>query len=190
LHSGIETALQYIDGDARKRFLAGGRKRGLFYVIGEIEPQGEALIGEGFATMASVHEATGKPAIVALDTGNLKPVAEALRAKYPQTAFIICADDDFRTEGNPGRAKAAEAAEAIGSTLPTRSFLASGTRSGPISMIFTRLRASMPCAVASTRLLERKHYAHRGFVTSGRITPRMMEYIGAKRLKTALSSSA
>jgi putative DNA primase/helicase len=107
-------SLQYISGDGSKRFLAGGRKRGLFYAIGEIEPQGEVFIGEGFATMASVHEATGKPATVALDCGNLKPVAEALRKKYPQTAFIICADDDFRTEGNPGRKAAAEAAEAIG----------------------------------------------------------------------------
>jgi putative DNA primase/helicase len=114
---GQVNSLQYIDGDGSKCFLTGGRKRGLFFAIGKVEPQGEAFIGEGFATMASVHEATGKPCIVALDCGNLKPVSEALRKKYPETAFIICADDDYRTEGNPGRTKAAEAAEAIGAKV-------------------------------------------------------------------------
>ena len=37
------------------------------------------LIAEGYATAASVHEATGRPDVVAFDAHNLKPVAELFR---------------------------------------------------------------------------------------------------------------
>jgi hypothetical protein len=51
---------------------------------------------------------------VALDAGNLAPVAEALRKELPDVQIVVCADDDWKTEGNPGLTKAKEAAAAVG----------------------------------------------------------------------------
>lgn len=121
-------SLQTIAADGTKRFLTGGRKRGLYHTLGEIDPAGRILICEGYATAASVHEATGLTAIVAFDCGNLLPVAETLRRKYPATAIVICADDDFKTNGNPGSSKAEEAAKAIGASVTVPVF--SGERNG------------------------------------------------------------
>ena len=51
---------------------------------------------------------------VAFDSGNLLPVAAALRAKYPALLLALAADDDHRTEGNPGLSAATAAAWAVG----------------------------------------------------------------------------
>ena len=112
--AGVIHSLQRIAPDGSKRFLAGGRKEGLFHAIGALDAKGEILIGEGFATMASAHEATGRPAVVAFDCGNLLPAAKELRKKYRRAKLVFCADDDHRTEGNPGITKAREAAAAVG----------------------------------------------------------------------------
>jgi putative DNA primase/helicase len=114
---GVVHSLQRISHAGEKLFLSGGRKRGLFFTIGAIDPDGEIYIGEGFATMANVHEAMKKPAVVAFDCGNLLPVAKALRAKYPSAKLIFCADDDAWTDGNPGRTKAEEAAKSVGGSV-------------------------------------------------------------------------
>ena len=52
-----------------------------------------------------------------MNASNLKPVALALRAKYPSAQLIIAGDDDRQTEGNPGRKSAIEAAQAAGALL-------------------------------------------------------------------------
>ncbi|MCZ7655394.1 MAG: toprim domain-containing protein [Rhodocyclaceae bacterium] len=79
-------------------------------------------MAEGYATGASLHEATGHAVAVAFDCGNLKPVAEALRAKYPEARLIVCADNDQFTEGNPGVTKGREAVEAAGAGLAVPEF--------------------------------------------------------------------
>jgi putative DNA primase/helicase len=79
-------------------------------------------IVEGFATGATVHEATGHAVAVAFDAGNLLPVANSLRRKFPNTIFIVCADDDYRTQGNPGITKAKLAAETVGALLAVPKF--------------------------------------------------------------------
>ncbi|WP_374401223.1 toprim domain-containing protein [Niveibacterium sp.] len=110
---GALHSLQFIAANGEKRFLPGGKVKGCYFSIGN--PQGAAAlcIAEGFATGATIHEATGLPVAVAFNAGNLEPVALALRAKFPDLRLILCADDDNATEGNPGRAKAAQAARAI-----------------------------------------------------------------------------
>ena len=108
-------SLQFIGQDGGKLFLLGGRKWACYFSIGK--PAGVLYIAEGFATAASIHEATGQAVAVAFDAGNLSPVAEALRAKYPGLDLVIAADDDYRTDGNPGRTKATEAARAIGARI-------------------------------------------------------------------------
>lgn len=103
-----------------KDYLPGGEKRGCYHAIGK--PAGVILVAEGYATGASLHEATGHAVAVAFDCGNLKPVAEALRAKYPEARLIVCADNDQFTEGNPGVTKGREAVEAAGAGLAVPEF--------------------------------------------------------------------
>jgi putative DNA primase/helicase len=58
--TGALVNCQLIAADGTKRFLKGGRKRGCYHVIGEpdYDPPG-LCIGEGFATMATVHKYAG-----------------------------------------------------------------------------------------------------------------------------------
>ncbi len=68
-------------------------KQGHFHLVGA--PQWVVLLAEGYATAASLHEATGLPVAVAFDANNLLPVAQALRKRYRWTKILICADDDW-----------------------------------------------------------------------------------------------
>ena len=107
------------DGGPEKRFLPGGRKSGLWHLIGMVEGAAALLLAEGYATAASIHEATGRPVVVAFDAGNLVHVAKALRELLPTMPLLICGDDDKATEArtgkNPGRDKAISAARAANS---------------------------------------------------------------------------
>lgn len=68
-------------------------KQGRFFLIGA--PGAVVLLAEGFATGASLHEATGLPVAVAFDAGNLLPVAKVLHKRYRRARILVCADDDF-----------------------------------------------------------------------------------------------
>ena len=100
-----------------KLFLKGGRKSGLWHWCGDPANAPALLVGEGFATCASIHEATGRPVAVAFDAGNLPHVAQALRKAHPAALIVICADNDRETEAasghNPGREKAKAAADKV-----------------------------------------------------------------------------
>lgn len=100
-HGNVQ-ALQIIYHDAaiKKRkgrdkdyWPAGVETRGHFHLIGTPGPI--FLIAEGYATAATIHEATGLPVVVAFAAGNLLPVAQALRAHYRNARFLFCADDDW-----------------------------------------------------------------------------------------------
>ena len=107
--------LQFIDADGGKRYLKDGQVKGSFFIIAT--PSGTLCIAEGFATGATIHEVTGIAVAVAFDSGNLMPVALALRAKFPDIKLVLCADDDAETDGNPGTTKATEAARAVNGLL-------------------------------------------------------------------------
>ncbi len=110
-------ALQSISANGSKRFMRSARKRGLYHAIGGT-PIDVLCVAEGYATAASIHEATGYPVAVAFDCGNLLPVARALRAKYPSVRLVLCADNDTATAErlgrNPGIEAATAAARAVG----------------------------------------------------------------------------
>lgn len=112
--------LQFIDAEGNKRFLTGGAITGHYFAIGRY--QGTLCIAEGYATAATVHQATGHAVAVAFNAGNLKPVALALRSKFPDAKLILCADNDRFTPGNPGVTKAREAALAVGGLLSVPRF--------------------------------------------------------------------
>lgn len=86
----------------------GMAKQGHFHLIGI--PRDVLLVVEGYATGATVHEATGLPVAIAFDCGNLLAVCQALRKRYRQARILICADDDSWTGDNPGATKARLAA--------------------------------------------------------------------------------
>ncbi|TQE99573.1 MAG: DUF3631 domain-containing protein [Spiribacter salinus] len=113
--AGEIRSLQRIDSEGNKRFHPGGEISGNYYPIGKVE--GQVVVAEGFATAASILQATGHAVVVAFNAGNLKPVAEVLRVKSPDIRIIVAADDDRKTEGNPGIAKATEAAQAVGGSV-------------------------------------------------------------------------
>ena len=110
-------SLQFISPDGSKRFLTGGGVRGCYFSIGNPKNAASLCVAEGFATGATIHEATGHPVVVAFNAGNLQPVAKTLSERYPDLPLIICGDDDAETEGNPGRTKATEAARSVGARL-------------------------------------------------------------------------
>lgn len=89
---------------------AGLVKKGHFHQMGMPSGSPVICVGEGYATCASVFEATGLPVAVAFDAGNLAPVAAALQKRYKTARILILADDDAFTEGNPGITCASAAA--------------------------------------------------------------------------------
>jgi putative DNA primase/helicase len=70
-------------------------KQGHFFLIGSPASAGVCMLGEGYATCASAHEATGLPVAVGFDAGNLVHVASALRGRWPQLRILVLADDDY-----------------------------------------------------------------------------------------------
>lgn len=118
--AGEWQSLQRIAANGDKLFLPGGRVAGGYFSIGK--PAGTICIAEGFATAATIHEATGLPVAVAFNAGNLEAVARALREKLPAAKLILCADDDAWTDGNPGLTKATAAARAVGGLLTVPDF--------------------------------------------------------------------
>jgi putative DNA primase/helicase len=107
-----------------KDFLPGGRKTGLFHRIGpaEVPTDGTVRIAEGFATAATIRETTGDTTFVAFDAGNLKAVAQAVRALYPDRRIVVMSDNDRWAPGNPGVAKAKEAARAVRGSIAVPQF--------------------------------------------------------------------
>ncbi len=105
--NGKISSLQFINCDGEKRFLPGGEKGG--YMIGNIAISKPVCISEGFATGASIHQATDYAVIVAFDAGNLCKIAKALRVQHPNAVILLCADDDAA-----GQSNASETARVIG----------------------------------------------------------------------------
>ena len=114
---GALIGLQRIRADGTKLFLKGTPAGGAYTVIGKPSRTGTVAIAEGFATAASIHMATGYCVVVALNAGNLVPVAKKIRAAMPNATIVLAADDDAFTDGNPGVTAANAAAREVGGTV-------------------------------------------------------------------------
>lgn len=86
--------LQYISPEGEKLFGTGTAKEGKFHLVGEVLDNVPIGFGEGYATAASGHMATGWPVVVCFDAGNIDPVVAAWRKLYPEHKFVLLADDD------------------------------------------------------------------------------------------------
>lgn len=118
------STLQTISPSGEKLFMAGGTKKGSFYEITNKEaPKDQFILCEGFATGASIFEATGISTVVCFDAGNLLIVAKTIRAKFPDLKLIIAADDDWKNDPNTGLVKAKETALEVSGCLTVPKFL-------------------------------------------------------------------
>ncbi len=116
--------VQRIRPDGFKLFAKDARTAGLFWPHGvhllDGRPSaGPLVIGEGFATMAAVHSATGLGVVAAMSARNLEAVALAIRKLFPARELIVAADDDCHLPDNLGLKAARKAAEAVGGRLAT-----------------------------------------------------------------------
>jgi putative DNA primase/helicase len=115
----IERPAATPDGEPvrEKKNQPGGRKQGSFAPFGRaldaLDGDGFLVLCEGAATAASIAEAVPEAAVIAAtDAGNLEPVALALRAAYPTTPLVLCADNDQGKKQNVGVSKGRAAATA------------------------------------------------------------------------------
>ncbi|MBF6929453.1 toprim domain-containing protein [Acinetobacter baumannii] len=107
--------LQTIHPDGFKPYLNGGRINHCFYMLGQIvDPQQVICIAEGYATAASIHEATGYTTVVSFQSSNVDKVGIAIRTKYPNAHIVYCADDD--SHSNPPDAGLKAANKAVAAT--------------------------------------------------------------------------
>lgn len=119
---------QTIDSDGTKRYLKGGKKAGGYY---EIRGNRQVVfVGEGFATCASVNEATGCTCLVAFDAGNLTEVAKIAKEHYLGAKIVLAADNDQFTDANPGLKAANDAANAVKGLLVAPTFSEEEIRAG------------------------------------------------------------
>jgi len=113
---------QKIDFEGQKRFFTGGRKRSCFFTLGVLDGgKNEIYICEGYATGYSLFKSTGKCVVIAIDAGNIKPVALDIRARFRDIKITFAADRD---DSGVGEKCAREAAETVGGDviLPPESF--------------------------------------------------------------------
>jgi phage/plasmid primase-like uncharacterized protein/KaiC/GvpD/RAD55 family RecA-like ATPase len=92
-NQGKVVGTQFIDESGKKKFNYGLDYKGCFHVVGG-PIQDKCYIAEGFATAASVYEATGTPCVHALNASNITNVITALREVKPETRFIVAGDND------------------------------------------------------------------------------------------------
>lgn len=87
--------LQFIPEDcSSKKFSTAMIKEGRFHLIGEVKKEHPIAFGEGYATCATGHMATGWPVVTCWDSGNLEPVIAQWRKLYPEAQLVIFGDDD------------------------------------------------------------------------------------------------
>lgn len=89
---GTLRGLQFIRPDGSKKFMSGTQKKGSYFAIpGNMD---RLYVAEGYATAATIRQATGCAVAVAFDAGNLIEVGRELRAKLPDVPLVFCADND------------------------------------------------------------------------------------------------
>lgn len=112
---GNVRGVQTITASGQKRFMRGAQVHGNYHLIGKVVMV--IVVCEGYATGLTIHHCTGLPVAVAFCANNVEPVARSLRCTHPNALIIIAADDDWGTEGNPGRTAAKAAALTVGGVV-------------------------------------------------------------------------
>lgn len=101
---GQLTSVQYIYGNGRKMFHPNGKIKGCFTVI--YGDESKVYVCEGYATGASINEATGATVYVSFNCGNMEGVAKFVKQYHKHSNVILAGDDDWQTMRpikNPGK---------------------------------------------------------------------------------------
>lgn len=106
-----------VTGGKDARILKDSEKTGNWFALGTPRNGQPVLFAEGYATAASLHEATGLPVLMTVDAGNMIAVAEEARQRLKQSPFIFCADNDHARQVNKGIVSATKAAELTGGSV-------------------------------------------------------------------------
>ena len=105
--SGQTWSLQRIDNAGDKRFMTGGKAKGMVFVIG-VPLDGEPICAaEGYATGASIHRATGWPVLVTFSANNMVTAAPTIKQNFPNSRVLFCGDNDNSGTGQKAAKKAA-----------------------------------------------------------------------------------
>ena len=133
--NGPISTLELIDEQGRKSSLAGGAKKGGYWMTEPtLVPASESsliLIAEGMATALSAARATDWFAVAALSSGNLETVARSLRERYPNADLVVLGE-----LGN-GEAQARRAAEDTRAHLAWPQFAADARIDGKVPNDFS-----------------------------------------------------
>lgn len=110
-----------LTGGKDARILKDSEKTGNWFALGTPQNGQPLLFAEGYATAASMHEASGLPVLMTIDAGNMIAVGQNARAVWPDSTFIFCADNDHQLKNaqtgqpeNKGILSADKAAELTG----------------------------------------------------------------------------
>ncbi|EOU7885572.1 LPD7 domain-containing protein [Escherichia coli] len=99
-----------VTGGKDARILKGSEKSGNWFAFGTPENGRLLLFAEGYATAASLHEATGHPVLMTIDADNMINVAKNARKIWTDSPFVFCADNDHQRKINKGVSSAKKAA--------------------------------------------------------------------------------
>ncbi len=122
--------IEFINSQGKKFGLKHGQRRAVYHHFGS--DAWTVYICEGWATGASLYVMENRAVRVyaAMGKGNLETIARIAKEQNPDSRLIIAADNDTHLPGNPGRAAALKAAEAIGAQVmlpPAIATCSSGT---------------------------------------------------------------
>ena len=113
LNDGGEiTSIQRIFPDGFKKNLTGGKMKGSFHFINGSDCL--ICICEGYATGASINEATGASVYCAMSAHNIYETASIAKKYHPTADIVVCADDNSANKINTGLNAATQAAETFG----------------------------------------------------------------------------
>lgn len=91
------SSIQFIKSDGTKNFKGSARSGGTYFKIGfENNSTDLIVICEGYATGASIYEATGLPVVVCFSSGNIKNVFPLVRKHFEHAYIVVAADDDWQ----------------------------------------------------------------------------------------------
>ncbi len=110
---GRLVGLQWLNEYGPKRFEKGSNYKGAFHLIGQIKLDSRLIIVEGYATGAFLYHLLNLTVCVAFTAHNLLPVAQVLRAAYPNLSLIFAADNDRHLSKNEGVEAARTAAATV-----------------------------------------------------------------------------
>ena len=115
---GVVWSFQAISASGTKLFPKFARKQGCMHCIGTLDGAEVIVAAEGYATAASVAQASEWPTVMTVDVGNMAVLARLIRQKHPAARLILAGDDDPKPDGkNPGRTAAEAIAAELGITV-------------------------------------------------------------------------